>query len=70
VAYLAQHSIFEQLPELAQDISDPEVWADGYERRNIWMGTRGTITPLHFDSLDNLFCQVAGAIAALACTTT
>ena len=61
IAYLAQHSIFEQLPGLADDIRDLDVWPDGYERRNIWLGTRGTITPLHFDSLDNLFCQVAGA---------
>lgn len=61
IAYLAQHSIFEHLPELQDDIREPKIWREGYEMRNIWMGTRGTVTPLHFDSMDNLFCQVAGA---------
>jgi hypothetical protein len=61
IAYLAQHSIFEHLPELQEDIREPKLWQEGYEVRNIWMGTRATVTPLHYDSMDNLFCQVAGA---------
>ena len=27
---------------------------------NAWLGTGGTVTPLHFDSYDNAFAQVAG----------
>jgi Cupin-like domain len=64
VAYLAQHSIFEQVPELAEDVAEPELWQGGYAVRNLWMGTRGTVTPLHYDNLDNFFCQVAGVRSA------
>jgi hypothetical protein len=28
---------------------------------NAWLGTGGTVTPLHFDSYDNLFAQVVGS---------
>lgn len=61
VAYLAQHRLLEQLPELAADVEEPALWPEPCEVRNVWLGTRGTVTPLHFDSLDNFFCQVAGA---------
>ena len=27
---------------------------------NAWVGTAGTVTPLHFDSYDNLLAQVVG----------
>eukprot|EP00892_Ulva_mutabilis_P005356 jgi/Ulvmu1/3192/UM015_0233.1 len=61
VAYVAQHRIFDQIPQLLEDVSAPRIWSKGYEVMNMWMGTRGTITPLHWDSMDNFFCQVAGA---------
>ena len=61
IAYLAQHPLFEQFPKLLEDFSTPkycevgELW-----RTNAWIGTRGTVTPLHFDSYDNLLTQVVG----------
>mmetsp|Transcript_12497 Transcript_12497/g.45571 ORF Transcript_12497/g.45571 Transcript_12497/m.45571 type:complete len:510 (+) Transcript_12497:400-1929(+) len=61
IAYLAQHPLFDQFPDMLQDFSPPmycdvgELW-----RTNAWIGTRGTITPLHFDSYDNLLTQVVG----------
>ncbi len=27
---------------------------------SLWIGSRGTITPLHFDMINNLFCQIMG----------
>ena len=62
VAYLAQHQLFEQIPDLLADFDAPEVCDafGGADRVNAWIGTRGTVTPCHFDSYDNLLGQVAG----------
>ena len=51
VAYLAQHHLFDQIPNLLDDIdSKPSLCGRaGPSHRNIWMGTGGTKTPLHFD---------------------
>ena len=56
VSYLAQHQLFEQIPQLALDFEIPK-WCNAghFERCNIWLGTSGTITPCHFDSYDNIF---------------
>lgn len=43
VAYLAQHRLFDQIPELLDDIQEPELWSKGFEVVNMWMGTRGTV---------------------------
>lgn len=43
VAYMAQHRMFEQIPELLDDLSEPPLWTKGYEVMNMWMGTRGTV---------------------------
>ena len=61
VSYLAQHQLFEQIPQLAQDFEIPE-WCNAgrFERCNVWLGTSGTVTPLHFDSYDNIFGQIVG----------
>jgi hypothetical protein len=61
VSYLAQHQLFEQIPQLAMDFEIPK-WCNAgrFERCNIWLGTSGTITPCHFDSYDNIFGQVVG----------
>jgi hypothetical protein len=62
IAYLAQHQLFEQIPELLGDFDNPAVCdvAGGVQRVNAWIGTAGTVTPCHFDSYDNLLGQVAG----------
>ena len=62
IAYLAQHQLFEQIPELMDDIITPSLCEEaGPTHVNAWIGTGGTRTPLHFDSYDNLFVQVVGS---------
>lgn len=63
IAYLAQHELFNQIPELMESIEpSPRLCGnDGPVQMNVWMGTGGTRTPLHFDSFDNLFVQIVGA---------
>lgn len=62
--YIAQCPLLNMIPELRADIDfEPlaeEVIGRPVAKMNIWMGTCGTITELHFDSLDNLYVQVAG----------
>lgn len=62
-AYLAQHSLLSQIPELGEDVElCPYLCGNqGPSHINVWMGTGGTRTPLHFDSFDNLLVQVVGA---------
>mmetsp|Transcript_3836 Transcript_3836/g.9847 ORF Transcript_3836/g.9847 Transcript_3836/m.9847 type:complete len:435 (-) Transcript_3836:264-1568(-) len=64
VAYLAQHTLLDQFCDLQLDVEPPELCGecspDGVAMVNVWMGTSGTKTPLHFDSYDNFLCQVAG----------
>lgn len=62
VAYLAQHDIFDRIPVLLDDVTVPEECLEcgGVEKANCWIGTAGTITPLHFDTYDNLLCQIVG----------
>ena len=60
IAYLAQHPLLDQIPALANDI-DMNPCGVRPTNVNIWMGTGGTRTPLHFDSYDNLLVQLVGA---------
>jgi hypothetical protein len=61
VAYLAQHPLLDQIPELCRDIvMHPRLCGNPPNACNIWMGTGGTRTPLHFDSYDNLLVQIVG----------
>eukprot|EP00922_Rhytidocystis_sp_ex-Travisia-forbesii_P065717 GHVS01097608.1.p1 GENE.GHVS01097608.1~~GHVS01097608.1.p1 ORF type:complete len:437 (+),score=59.20 GHVS01097608.1:2-1312(+) len=63
VAYLAQHPIFEQIPELEKDIQNPDFALCGREGtliRMMWLGPRHTVSPLHTDPYNNLFVQLAG----------
>jgi len=64
VAYLAQHTLLDQIEALQADVEAPPFCdacsPEGVTMVNVWMGTSGTKTPLHFDSYDNFLCQVAG----------
>jgi hypothetical protein len=63
VGYLAQHSLIEQIKRLKSDFKVPP-YCHHYDRSltkiNAWVGTEGTVTPLHYDSYDNFLTQVAG----------
>jgi hypothetical protein len=60
IAYLAQHPLLNQIPALCNDI-DMSPGGVRPTNVNIWMGTGGTRTPLHFDTYDNLLVQLVGA---------
>ncbi|KAK9816973.1 hypothetical protein WJX72_007645 [[Myrmecia] bisecta] len=58
-----EHPLLDQLPTLLGDICPPEQLCGGpgsIALMNAWVGTAGTVTPLHFDSYDNFLAQVAG----------
>ena len=60
-AYLAQHTLLDQIPQLMHDVAVPAYCQAGsHEVTNLWLGTAATATTLHFDSYDNLLCQVVG----------
>lgn len=58
--YLAQHDLFDQIPELKEDIIQPEYISDPSPRIKAWFGPEGTVSPLHTDPTHNLLCQVLG----------
>lgn len=62
--YLAQYQLFEQIPELREDIIEPEYccFADNDKPVDVmaWYGPKGTISPLHHDPKKNLLTQVVG----------
>ena len=58
VAYIAQHPLFDQIPSLVSDFDQPELMGGEAMQMNAWIGTKGTVTPLHFDSYDNFLAQV------------
>lgn len=61
VAYLAQHALCDQLPQLQRDFEVPAPCHLGnLTRINVWFGTQETVTPLHFDGYDNVIVQMAG----------
>ena len=63
IAYLAQHNLFDQIPALLNDVdqSPSLCGVTGPSMINVWLGTGGTRTPLHFDTYDNLFVQIVGS---------
>lgn len=62
VAYIAQHPLLDQIPALKRYLDPSPVLCgkDGPTHINVWMGTGGTRTPLHYDSYDNLLVQLVG----------
>jgi len=68
-AYLAQHELFLQIPELEQDIGVPDYCSltlpgqhnTGKVALNIWFGPKGTVSPFHHDPKHNLLAQIVGS---------
>ena len=66
--YLAQHALFDQIPELLADIRIPDytVLGTSEDESSIepaikaWYGPAGTVTCLHMDRTRNLLAQVVG----------
>lgn len=63
--YLAQHNLFDQIPELRDDFDIPEYCYTGEDDSddaaiNIWFGPSETVSPLHTDPKHNCLCQIFG----------
>lgn len=62
--YLAQYQLFDQIPDLKKDITEPEYCcfseSDIAVDINAWYGPKGTVSPLHYDPKKNLLAQVVG----------
>jgi [protein]-arginine 3-hydroxylase / protease len=60
--YLAQHDLFDQIPQLRKDIAVPDYCAIGANDPVIksWIGPANTISTMHTDNKHNLLCQVMG----------
>ncbi|XP_034824951.2 bifunctional peptidase and arginyl-hydroxylase JMJD5 [Maniola hyperantus] len=71
--YLAQYQLFDQIPELKNDITEPEYCCfsdnDGCIDIMAWYGPKGTVSPLHHDPKKNLLAQVVDRLALAGQTT-
>ncbi|XP_065350020.1 bifunctional peptidase and arginyl-hydroxylase JMJD5-like isoform X3 [Cloeon dipterum] len=57
--YLAQHSLFLQIPRLMDDLLVPDYCSEAPDM-NVWLGPAGTVSPLHHDPKHNLLAQIRG----------
>lgn len=57
--YIAQQDIARDLPELLRYLRFPRPICSS--RINLWFGSSGTVTPLHFDMSHNLYAQIYGS---------
>ncbi|CAJ0577148.1 unnamed protein product, partial [Mesorhabditis spiculigera] len=54
--YLAQHRLFDQIPELLDEIEPHQVEQIGaHVDWNMWFGPGGTVSSMHFDPRENFF---------------
>lgn len=62
--YMAQHPLLDYIPALRDDISQPRYINAAAKNTadlvNLWIGSAGTGTKLHFDSADNILVQLVG----------
>jgi len=70
--YVSQFPIFNELPQLQQDIESlepymniPRAYPETLKTRlrkpaTLWLGPAGIVTPVHFDSAHNLLVQIHG----------
>ncbi|WP_353931421.1 cupin-like domain-containing protein [Okeanomitos corallinicola TIOX110] len=59
--YLQQNPIKLMFPELLPDIEVPDyISQKSFIVSNLWIGTGGNTTPLHWDAAQNILCQVRG----------
>jgi lysine-specific demethylase 8 len=70
--YITQFPVFREIPELLEDIHQPDVlmsvptYAPTALRSRLkkeptmWLGPAQTVTPIHFDGADNLLVQIYG----------
>mmetsp|Transcript_2412 Transcript_2412/g.3523 ORF Transcript_2412/g.3523 Transcript_2412/m.3523 type:complete len:330 (-) Transcript_2412:308-1297(-) len=67
LVYLAQNDL-NHFPALLDDISIPQLCSDSSLKvgegklynNMLWLGPTGTVSPLHYDPLDNLLMQIVG----------
>lgn len=61
-AYLAQHDLFDQIPQLREDFTVPDYCTISSKDPIVksWIGPKNTISTMHTDNKHNLLCQVMG----------